>query len=336
MWHFRMKKKECADFKNLLPNGTPEYTDFPTNTSYPAGTICATEDALDGEEACLTAGDSGSPLMEVKMGERHYVQGVMSFTRSCFANFGKFSVRDREVLEFVSTSPSVYTKLSCFLPWVAEQYNMTWKNSGDPDPDCSVSRGDINDFNQTYCGTFPDARYESLLEQAAIDSENDNEDNDNDSERQATETGDQFYTEAPCLFPYFYNGKYYDGCLQFAANGFVVPAYYCPIFNIQTKEKDPKTGNYINSYPKASENRNQLTDSFRVCSHNRAGDYYVNGTDFQAEDYYSSATSEWILDRYNNISDCKLFPGSRKKFRAFALCKNNCKGGKTAQILILV
>ena len=319
-----MKEEKCEDFQNLLPNGTAEFTDFPTNTFYPAGTICATEDALDGEEVCLTAGDSGSPLMEVKTGERHYAQGVMSFTRSCFANFGKFSVRDREVLEFTSTSPSVYTKLSCFLPWVAEQYNMTWQTSGDTDPNCAISRGDINDFNKTFCGTIPDARYESLLE-GELNPERQASGTTGTNENDDPQAVDQFYTEAPCIFPYEYDGKYYDGCLQFSANGFVVPAYYCPIFNIHPQVYDPRTGKTINSYPKATKNQNQLTDSFKVCeSKNYDGRISaisaINAT---------SATSEWILDRYGNITNCVKPPtGARNRFRAFALCKNNCKGGK--------
>ena len=99
-----MREVNCAD---LNPN---------TNTSYPAGTVCALEDTprAEVEPVCLTAGESGSPLMmPSQTGSeelRYHVEGLMSFTRSCRVKIGKVdSTKDQ--LSLLSTSPNVYTKV---------------------------------------------------------------------------------------------------------------------------------------------------------------------------------------------------------------------------------
>jgi len=84
----------------------------PSDTAYPAGTICAKDFS---RQACFSPGESGSPLMTLDDNiERFYMEGILSFVkgRGC---------------DVYSNNPSVYTKLSCFLPWVAEQYGMSYK-----------------------------------------------------------------------------------------------------------------------------------------------------------------------------------------------------------------
>ena len=45
-----------------------------------------------------------------------------------------------------SNNPTVYTKLSCFLPWIAKQYGLKYENKDlDNDSSCSEGTGDLND-----------------------------------------------------------------------------------------------------------------------------------------------------------------------------------------------
>merc|ERR1711892_118020 len=119
-WHYRMNILEkCEDPKD----STFGPLTCPSNTSYPAATICAKDFA---NTACFASGESGSPLMEKDGLDRFYALGLLSFVkgRGCAIS---------------STNPSAYTKLSCFLPWIAAQYGMDFKPEKDPDPgSCSM------------------------------------------------------------------------------------------------------------------------------------------------------------------------------------------------------
>ena len=42
-----------------------------------------------------------------------------------------------------SINPTIYNKLSCHLPWIADQYDMVF-NAGDTDSECTEGVGDIN------------------------------------------------------------------------------------------------------------------------------------------------------------------------------------------------
>ena len=84
-----------------------------------------------------------------------------------------------------SDNPAVYTKLSCFLPWVAAQYDMDYTPSGEPDPDCLTGQGDITEVTAEVCRTSP---YNDVY---------DIKDN----------------IEAECLLPFRLNGETYDGCI---------------------------------------------------------------------------------------------------------------------------
>ena len=85
-----------------------------------------------------------------------------------------------------STNPGVYTKLSCYLPWVAAQYDMDYTPPGDPDPACSTGNGDITEVTAEVCRTNPF-----------------NNDRDRDDG-----------IEAPCLFPFTLNGVTHNTCVM--------------------------------------------------------------------------------------------------------------------------
>ena len=110
-------------------------------------------------------------------------------------------------------NPSTYTKLSCFLPWIAEQYDMEYEDTESPDPACLVGSGNPNDGDEL-CRITPS----NLIE--------------------------IFTGEVECIFPFYYKNKKYDGCILFEEDEFVYPVFRCPTRNITTKYED--TG--INSF----------------------------------------------------------------------------------------
>ena len=95
--------------------------------------------------------------------------------------------------------PSVYTKISCFLPWIAEQYNLELgDNIEDVNQECSQGSGDINDFNVEECRS--NYREENL-----------------------------------CIFPFYWNGKFIDRCAFLEEEEFLFPVFRCPIRNVTRK-----------------------------------------------------------------------------------------------------
>ena len=55
--------------------------------------------------------------------------------------------RTKWILTQRSDNPIVYTKLSCFLPWIAAQYGMTLGRNFSPFQECLVGTGDINEYS---------------------------------------------------------------------------------------------------------------------------------------------------------------------------------------------
>ena len=99
---------------------------------------------------------------EIDSSTRKYIEGILSFTKGCSLfdvwhqeNTGA-TTRSTSYLEQESENPSVYTKLSCYLPWIAEQYNMEYDNSDEMtlNLECTTSIGDKNEIaNDGECRT---------------------------------------------------------------------------------------------------------------------------------------------------------------------------------------
>ena len=125
-----------------------------------------------------------------------------------------------------SINPTIYNKLSCHLPWIADQYDMVF-NAGDTDPECEQGVGDpstIQEAETTEC------RISGYYGNSA------------------------FGGESPCIFPFYWKGKLYEGCNMLEHDGFLIRVFYCPIYNTVNKI------NGINSF---------TWDDFlmQVCSH---------------------------------------------------------------------
>ena len=91
-------------------------------------------------------------------------------------------------------NPSTYTKLSCFLPWVAHQYGLEYKVNGQAERECIEGQGDPRD-GENACRISKS----QLLNPIA--------------------------GEVECIFPVHHGGKRYDQCDIFDESGFVYPVF---------------------------------------------------------------------------------------------------------------
>ena len=134
--------------------------------------------------------------------QRKYVDGILSFTKGC-SQFDMYSSRSTSYLQQQSMNPSVYTKLSCFLPWIAEQYNMEYEASSGTDAECEAGVGDRTDIAQAgQCRTS--WQYEGLGEEL-------------------------------CQFPFYWNGKLHEQCIMLEEDDAILPVFRCPIRNTVNK-----------------------------------------------------------------------------------------------------
>jgi len=206
-FHYKMEiQKSCEDPNRFKIYGRDIL--YPSNTSYPSGTICAKE----SERHCFSGGDSGSPLMvaDLSVSSRYYIEGIHSFLKGCelnkVGNRTKFFALQQE-------SPSVFTKLSCFLPWIAKQYNLNYIHESDEL--CNVATGDPEDKDKV-----EDCR-------EAI--------------------GDPGSEEQECMFPFFYEGELLKECTLISSGAeYIIPEFRCPTRDITTKKSLGKQ--LINSY----------------------------------------------------------------------------------------
>ena len=92
------------------------------------GSVCGTEQK---QQFCPTSGDSGSVLMVKNEDMEFEAEGLLSFIKSCDTlNFGPIGPDCSNYRLIQSASnPIVYTKLYCFLPWIAHQYGHEYKDS---------------------------------------------------------------------------------------------------------------------------------------------------------------------------------------------------------------
>ena len=120
-----------------------------------------------------------------------------------------------------SANPTVYTKLSCHLPWIAEQYDMDF-DAGDTEPECEQGIGGGNTERETReCRSVPGSvsnifdqfAQSNLLFQIAA----------------ATES------EAECIFPFYWEGQLYEECTMLEHDRFLYRTFYCPVLNTTNK-----------------------------------------------------------------------------------------------------
>ena len=297
-WHHTMNVTKCQD---------PDFNyKFPSNSSYPPGVVCAVE---KWNEFCPSSGESGSPLM-FEEGGKLTVMGLSSFTKGCsiFTYFSYFTYRrswgNSGTLTPESQNPSVYTKLSCYLPWIAEQYGMNYEVDDITDPECVTGTGDISEVTADTCTVIPTSY--TVGESSYIDP-----------------------IEAECIFPFTLetvDGKgEWDGCLVSGIQDFTLPVFKCPIRTIKNRDTTYKT-NYITSN---GQPYNEVVNAF-YCPTNsiRASTSSLTGIVsyiFNSDGPVFGPNGEYQLDADND----KCIGGSGPVgLPVFGTCKNNCRGGK--------
>jgi len=204
-WHYKMDiQSTCEDPKDSALCGGPLI--FPSNSSYPPGTVCAKEFT---RESCFSTGDSGSPLMVKGKAapDKYHIEGILSFVKGCDQfEFGESNEAGNAwKLIQRSENPTTYTKLSCFIPWIAAQYNMEYEHYGSLDQACYTGSGDPQDV-ENLCRNTHSNHFDFLSD-----------------------------IEVECKFPFYYNGKKYDECILLDEEDFVYPIFRCPIRDITTK-----------------------------------------------------------------------------------------------------
>ena len=126
--------------------------------------------------------------LEEKTPGRLYVEGILSFVRGCDTfTFGSTN-NDRTEFQLtqLSENPATYTKLSCFLPWLARQYGLSY--DGDPTTDETCSQGSG--------GTSPPQPCRETISSLIT-------------------------TEHECIFTFYYKAVLYNECVLFEQEGVV-------------------------------------------------------------------------------------------------------------------
>lgn len=220
-WHYYMEFANCTDRNYVDDYQFKE----PTETFYPPGVICAIEKNL---HICPTSGESGSPLMSQGSDSYNRVttEGILSFIKGCAAfAFGKyedfFAVDINTLFTFeeteteanvqiqISDNPLVYTRLHCYLPWIAEQYNLEFDYPDIPGDDsaCFSGFGNPEDVADVKCSNTPSTPKE-IAEKI----------------------------ERSCIFPYYVDGRLInDTCFKFNEENFLDPVSRCPIWEVTSK-----------------------------------------------------------------------------------------------------
>ena len=201
-WHYKLDfVKDCSEATTTYFGATVQY---PSKAYFPPGTICGKDVT---RQLCPTAGESGSPMLAKNSLGRFYIEGVLSFHRGCQEFTYKTAEPTRAEFLSYTASPLTFTKLSCYLPWVAEQFGLSYEDNTLKDEACMKGIGQRPPYD-TKCRANPDQDLSTAKEH-------------------------------PCIFPFYYKGKGpYNNCTLFDQQYFDVPVWRCPIRNITTKYKD--------------------------------------------------------------------------------------------------
>ena len=265
---------------------------YPTNSFYPPGTICAREKNL---KFCPTSGESGSPLMIEDDEGRLSVVGVNSFIKGCSTFFfetysSSFSSFSSSSLTQFSGNPSVYSRLSCFLPWISEQYDMSYTAS-EKDERCDVGTGDINEVGGDQCRTTPTILYDIVDRKEAL-----------------------------CIFPFYLDGKEYNQCTLTEIQDFTRPRFVCPIRTVRGKGNNYTADDVDRKYCPTNVIYTQYTGTSDIHTFNSSGEV-VNP--YNREWELDPENLDGCYADYGSGD-----PSGRNGRPVFATCKNTCPGGE--------
>ena len=154
-------------------------------------------------------------------------EGLLSFVKGCEGFFfGKYqgllgpdlntvldiNSTDTKVETVLqgSSNPLAYTKLYCYLPWIAEQYDLEYEGTSSDDPSCLSGSGDKELTGTRVCRNVPSSGKEIDLG-----------------------------IERECIFPYYMDERLInDTCFKLNEEDFLDPVSRCPIWPVTTKAVD--------------------------------------------------------------------------------------------------
>ena len=191
LWHYKMEVQErCRD--PLVSATFGLSLAHPSDSPYPAGLLCARDFS---RQSCFGPGQGGAPLMAAKDGKLH-AEGILSFVKGCDTfTIGPVDETSWQMTR-ISETPAAYLQLSCFLPWVAAQYGLTYQGPAT----CAQATG------RQATGQACNSTISNL-----------------------------FAKEKECIFPFIYEGQRYEECMQFDEEGFEMPVFRCPVYPSTTK-----------------------------------------------------------------------------------------------------
>ena len=194
-------------------------------------------------------------------------------------------------------NPSVYTRLSCFLPWVAEQYGMIY-NQTEREPQCDESYGDIEDKGTWNCSTktFNGADISEGI-------------------------------EPQCIFPFYLNGVKYTGCTFAEIKDFSRPLFICPIRTLKNRGNNYETyhANIKQKYCPTNVIRSFSLNSTQPGNSKKQKWFYGYSNGGEVKNEFNN---EWELDPENE--GCTSKSGYRRARPVFATCRNTCPGGENS------
>jgi len=136
----------------------PDWMRKSSNSFYPAGTACYADPAA---ASSVEFGISGSGIMRpfisnARQNEsvRYSWAGALSMSKG--GNYPRYTPRGNGfTVDVLSNNPTVFTDGSCYLDWIAAQYNLSLPADYTVPARCSQSTGSKQDVNQTTCISRP-------------------------------------------------------------------------------------------------------------------------------------------------------------------------------------
>ena len=102
-------------------------------------------------------------------------------------------------------------------------------NAGDTDPECTEGVGDPSTIQE-------EAETTECRVQAAV-----------------------LLNEAPCILPFYWEGKLNEGCNMLEHDGFLIRVFYCPIYNTVNKINGINSFTWNDLITQVSNNGSRLT-----------------------------------------------------------------------------
>ena len=212
-------------------------------------------------------------------------------------------------------NPAAYTKLSCFLPWIAAQFGLTFDGGSEPDETCLVGSGEkpaSESIQQDDAQFLPNKEDVPCKEAIGL------------------LPGVQF----PCIFPFRYGDVTYDSCITMETSDFIVPVWRCPVFN-STKKYTDDNGVEMNWFPEegADTAKGYCLDFDHILNQIKSNPNILSNpsdifdVEIRVNPEKESCLSEVLsYDYVDEETKERLEPMYR--IRPFSTCRNECPGGK--------